>query len=172
MRHRLAAATLGLAALSGAAAADVRLLEAGIICPREARGELIEAPGTEAGHIRRIEEGLVFDLPDRIVPAMDDLSFGFRTALKPGAPPRAVTVVVTHPPMGPRGVEREEWEDVIGIGTNSLNLFTFEEDYEKVPGPWAFSIEIDGVPVVTVPFEVTAGTGRGRVEQACFQFLS
>ncbi|MCK0169392.1 DUF3859 domain-containing protein [Jannaschia sp. S6380] len=172
MRHRLTAALIPLLFCAAAAQAQVRLVEAGIICPREARGELIEAPGTEAGHIRRIEEGMSFDLLDRIVPTMDDLSFGFRTALKPGATTRDVTVVVTHPPMGPRGVEREEWDDVIEAGTESLNLFTFEEDYEKVPGRWTFAIEIDGEPVVTVPFEVTEDTGRGRVEQACFQFLS
>ncbi|CTQ31943.1 DUF3859 domain-containing protein [Jannaschia rubra] len=154
------------------AAAQVRLVGAGIVCPRESRGELVPAPGTEAGHIRRIEEGLIFDLPDRIVPTMDDLSFGFRTALKPGTPTQTVTVVVTHPPMGPRGVEREEWTDVIEPGTQSLNLFTFEEDYEKVPGPWTFAIELDGVPLVEVPFEVTEADGRGRIEQVCFQFLS
>ncbi len=102
---------------------------------------------------------------------MDLLSFGFRTELKPGTPPLDVTVVVTHPPMGERGVEREEWLDVIQPGTTSLNLFTFELDYEKVPGDWAFSIEVDGAPVVTVPFTVTETDGRGAVEQTCFQFL-
>lgn len=162
-----------LSALAAApAAAQVRLVDAGIICPRESRGELVEAPGTEAGHIRRIEEGLSFDLPDRVVPTMDQLSFGFRTELKPGTPALAVTVVVTHPPMGDREVEREEWADVIEPGLSSLNLFTFEEEYEKVPGDWSFSIEVDGDPVVTVPFTVTETAGRGPVELACFQFLA
>lgn len=172
MRHRLTALAAGLALLAVPAAAQVRLIEAGIICPREARGELIEAPGTEAGHIRQIEEGVGFDLFARTVPTMDDLSFGFRTALKPGTGPTPVTVVVTHPPMGPRGVTREEWQDVMVPGETSLNLFTFEMDYEKVEGPWTFSIEIDGAPVVRVPFEVTREGGRGPVERACFQFMS
>ena len=154
------------------ATAQVRLVDAGIICPRESTGELVEAPGTEAGYIRLIQQGQTFDLPDRIVPAMDNLSFGFRTALKPGMPMQDVTVVVTHPPMGDRGVEREEWSDVIEPGSESLNPFTFEMDYEKVPGAWEFSIEVDGTPVVRVPFTVTESEGRGRVEQACFQFLS
>lgn len=178
MRHRLnllrklapACVAAGLCAVP--AAAQVRLVEAGIVCPRQTTGVLVEAPGTEAGVIRQIEERTAFDLPDRTVPTMTDLSFGFRTALKPGAPPQAVTVVVAHPPMGPRGVEREEWDSSLQPGSDILNLFTFERDYEKVTGRWTFSIEIDGNPVVTVPFDVTEEDGRGRVEQACFQFLS
>ncbi|WP_299816237.1 DUF3859 domain-containing protein [uncultured Jannaschia sp.] len=174
MRHRLIPAILTLSgiALPGAAPADVRLLEAGIICPRESTGELVAAPRTEAGQIRLIDETLGFDLPSRTVPTMDDLSFGFRTELEPGVSARDVTIVVTHPPMGAAGMVRQEWDDVLLAGDASLNLFTFEEDYEKVPGTWTFSIEIEGTPVVVVPFEVTETDGRGAVEQVCFQFLS
>ncbi|MFO6465494.1 DUF3859 domain-containing protein [Jannaschia sp. KMU-145] len=172
MRHRLIPLAAALALSGSAAAAQVRLVEAGIVCPRITTGELIEAPGTEAGVIRQIEYGTAFDLNARRVPTMDDLSFGFRTALKDGASTQVVTVVVTHPPMGPRGVEREEWTDTIVAGTTNLNLFTFEHDYEKVTGPWTFAIEIEGVPVVSVPFEVTDEGARGPVEQVCFQFMS
>ncbi|WGH79203.1 DUF3859 domain-containing protein [Jannaschia ovalis] len=172
MRHRLIGLAAGLVLLAGPAAAQVRLLEAGIICPRISTGELVEAPGTEAGHIRRIEEGLGFDLAARTVPTMDNLSFGFRTALKDGAPATDVTIVVTHPPMGPRGVTREEWPDTLFPGQTNLNLFTFELDYEKVPGPWTFAVEVAGRPVVSVPFEVTREGARGPVEAACFQFMS
>ncbi|SDZ55816.1 protein of unknown function [Jannaschia faecimaris] len=158
--------------LASPASAQVRLVDAGIICPRESEGEFVDAPGTESGFIRRIRQGLAFDLPDRTVPTMDQLSFGFRTTLKAGAATTPVTVVVTHPPMGERGIEREEWTDVMTPDASNLNLFTFEMDYEKVPGPWTFSIEIDGQPIVTVPFEVTETENQGRVERACFQFMS
>ncbi len=174
MRHRLIPAILSLvvAASPGDVAADVRLVEAGIICPRESSGELVPAPRTEAGHIRLIDESLGFDLLSRTVPTMDGLSFGFRTELEPGVDLRDVTVVVTHPPMGAAEVVREEWDDVLAANDASLNLFTFEEAYEKVPGIWTFAIEVDGQPVVTVPFEVTKTDGRNEVERACFQFLS
>ncbi|MGB3407985.1 MAG: DUF3859 domain-containing protein [Jannaschia sp.] len=158
--------------MGGASQAQVRLVEAGIICPRISSGTMIEAPGTEAGFIRQIEQGLEFDLADRIVPTMDNLSFGFRTALKEGTEAQDVTVVVTHPPMGPRRVEREEWRDTIYPGVTNMNVFTFEHDYEKVEGGWTFGIEIDGQAVVTVAFEVTRDAARGPVEQACFQFMS
>lgn len=172
MRHRLTALTVLLLAAPLPAAAQVRLVEAGIVCPRETTGDLVEAPGTEAGFIRRIEEATVFDLPDRTVPTMTDLSFGLRTALEPGASATGVTIVITHPPMGPRAVTREAWDDTIEAGADNLNLFTFENDYEKVAGLWTFTVEVDGVPVVSVPFEVTDAGGRGTVERACFQFLS
>ncbi|WP_371156848.1 DUF3859 domain-containing protein [Jannaschia sp. 2305UL9-9] len=176
MRHRLTPSVLGLALLGGVASsplmAQVRLLEAGIICPRISSGELIDAPGTEAGVIRRIEQGLGFDLGARTVPTMTNLSFGFRTTLKPGAPLQPVTIVVTHPPMGDRGITRQEWSDTMWPGDTNLNLFTFEHDYEKVSGPWAFAIEIEGDTVVEVAFEVTEDGGRGPVEAACFQFMS
>lgn len=173
MRDRVTGLAVGLLLLgAGAAAAQVRLVEAGIICPRASSGDLVEAPGTEAGFIRQIEQGLAFDLFSRTVPTMDDLSFGFRTALKEGAAPQDVTIVVTHPPMGARGVVREEWSDTIRPGVANLNLFTFEQEYEKVPGRWTFGIEIDDVPVVTVAFDVTQDGGRGPVERACFRFMS
>ena len=172
MRYRLNLLALCLVLWGGATDAQVRLVEAGIICPRISTGELVEAPGTEAGVIRRIEEGTGFDLFDRIVPTMDNLSFGFRTALKDGAPAQPVTIVVTHPPMGDRAVTREEWPDTLQPGTTNLNLFTFEHDYEKVVGDWTFAIEIDGRTVVSVGFTVTADGGRGPVEQACLQLMS
>ncbi|UWQ17380.1 DUF3859 domain-containing protein [Jannaschia sp. M317] len=173
MCHRLTAAFItGLALWGGAAQAQVRLIEAGIVCPRISVGELVEAPGTEAGVLRRIREGLVFDLNARTVPTMDHLGFGFRTGLKDGAEAQEVTVAVTHPPMGPREIEREEWTTTLWPGESNMNLFTFEEDYEKVPGPWTFSIEQAGRTLVSVTFEVTRDSGQGAVEQACFRFMS
>jgi hypothetical protein len=172
-RIGLAAGLAFLIAGAGEAAAQVRLVEAGIVCPRVTTGELVPAPGTEAGTIRRIDQETSFDLSVRSVPMMDDLSFGIRTALDRADPePRAVTIVVTHPPMGPRGIERQEWEDVLVPGMDSLNLFTFEFPYEKVPGLWVFSVEVEGEPVVAVPFQVGGPDARAPVETVCFRFLS
>jgi hypothetical protein len=163
-----------LAALLAAtpAWAQVQLVEAGIICPRIVTGELVEAPDTEVGAIRRIDQRLAFDLDARDVPTITNLSFGFRVALDPGEGDREVTIVVTHPPMGERGVTRQSWEDQLVAGQSSMSLFTFEFDYEKVPGTWTFAVEVEGEPVVSVPFEVAAPDARGPVEAACFQFMS
>ena len=173
MRPALPTLALMLAALQTSPAfAQVRLIDAGIICPRESSGQLVDAPGTESGFIQQIDQGMTFDLPDRTVPTLDKLSFGFRTGLKPGEPAQEVVVVVTHPPMGVRGQTRQEWSDVITPGATSLNMFTFDEDYEKVVGAWTFSIEIGDQPAVTVAFDVTETENQGRIEQTCFQFLS
>ncbi|MEM7490744.1 MAG: DUF3859 domain-containing protein [Pseudomonadota bacterium] len=158
--------------LTHEASAQVRLIEAGIVCPRETSGELVPAPNTESGVIRQIDRETSFDLNAREVPTIDLLSFGFRTTLKDGVGPQEVAIVVTHPPMGERAVTRQEWVDVLAPGETNLNLFTFEEEYEKVPGPWAFSVEVDGEAVVTVPFMVVADGGRSAVEATCFQFMS
>ncbi|MEM8850019.1 MAG: DUF3859 domain-containing protein [Pseudomonadota bacterium] len=172
MRHRLIGLAILFICAAAPAAAQVRLIEAGIVCPREPSGETVPAPGTEAGVIRQIARETVFDINDRQVPTLPLLSFGFRTAVKDGAGPQDVTVVVTHPPMGERAVTRQEWDDVMWPGDTNLNLFTFEEEYEKVVGPWAFSIEIDGEPVVTVPFMVVPQGTSGPVQDVCFQFMS
>ena len=166
------ALTLALALLAAPATAQVQLLEAGIVCPRIVTGELVEAPDTEVGAIRQISGGIVFDLNARTVPTMSNLSFGIRFGLKPGAAGRDATVVVTHPPMGERGVTRQSWVTDLIPGEDNVNVFTFEFDYEKVPGDWTFGVEIEGQPVITVPFEVGEEGGRGPVEAACFQFMS
>jgi hypothetical protein len=151
--------------------AQVALLEAGVVCPRETTGELLPAPGTEAGAIRMIEQATAFDTDARRVPMLDLLSFGFRVASTADAPQEA-TIVVTHPPMGPRAVTRQEWVDTLWPGEGSLNLFTFEEAYEKVPGPWTFAVEVAGEAVVEVSFDVVPAGASGPVEQVCFQFMS
>jgi hypothetical protein len=163
---------LVLALLALPAAAQVRLIEAGIICPRIVTGELVEAPGTESGNIRMIEQTLAFDLDARAVPTITNLSFGLRFALEPGEPAQDVTIVVTHPPMGERAVTRQSWPDTLVPGEQNMNLFTFEHEHEKVAGPWTFAVEIDGERVLEVPFEVAGPDARGPVEQACFQFMS
>ena len=169
MLPRLAPLVLLLAA---PAAAQVRLVETGIVCPRIVTGEMRPAPDTEFGEIRQIDQPVIFDLDARTVPTMTNLGFGFRIGLEAGQPARDVTIVVTHPPMGPRAVTRQSWSDRLEPGEDSVDLFTFEEDYEKVPGRWTFSVEIDGSVVVEAPFDVVAEGGHGPVEDACFQFMS
>jgi hypothetical protein len=169
MTLRLAAL---LATLALPVSAQVQLIEAGIICPRIVSGEMVEAPDTEVGAIRMIDQALSFDLDARKVPTITNLGFGFRVALEPGIAEQDITIVVTHPPMGERGVTRQAWRDRLVAGETNMNLFTFEFDYEKVPGLWTFSVEVDGEAVVSVPFEVAAEDARGPVEAACFQFMS
>lgn len=161
---------LGLAALP--AAAQVELVEAGVICPRPVTGQLLPAPGMEAGVIRLTEGDVAFDTTARRVPLIDLISFGFRATVGPDEPVQEVTVVITHPPMGERAVTRQEWETVIAPGQVKTSLFTFEVPHEKVPGPWTFGIEREGTRLLDVPFDVVPADGAGPVEAVCFQFMS
>jgi hypothetical protein len=169
MRHRLGP-LLAAALLAGPASAQVALVEAGIVCPREVTGALREAPGTEAGVIRDLDQATEFDLTTRVVPTMPDISFGFRVGATGGAG-EVVSIVVTHPPMGERGVTRQEWTTVLAPGTTALNLFTFEEAYEMVPGPWAFAVEAGGERMAEARFEVTEAPVP-TVEAMCLAVFS
>ena len=168
---RALALLLCLAAPS--AAAQVRLIEAGIVCPAERDGTPTPAPGTEAGFITSIEEGLAFDLPDRVVPTMEKLSFGIRVGLKDGTPLLPIRVVTTHPPMGPRSVTRQTYESDIAPGDASLRIYTFDHGYEMVEGRWTFAIEsLGGDVLLEVPFDVVGRFGNARVDDVCLGNLS
>ncbi|MBM2577190.1 DUF3859 domain-containing protein [Jannaschia sp. Os4] len=155
------------------AAAQVRLVEAGVVCPGERDGVPTAAPGTEAGFITSIEEGIAFDLPDRVVPVMEKLSFGIRVGLKDGAPLLPIRVVTTHPPMGPRGVTRQTYESDLAPGAASLRIYTFDHGYEMVEGRWTFAIEaLSGDVLLEVPFDVVGRFGNARVDAVCLGNLS
>ncbi len=174
MRHRLTAAIHSAAILSAAilsgtafalpATAQVRLLETGIICPDAREGTLAPAPGTIAGHIRRLE-GITFDIPGRTVPLVPGLSFGMRIAVKSDTD-LAVRMVTRHPPMGPEGRTEQTHDLVLPANGTYVRAYAFEFDYEMLPGLWALSVEVDGQPVITVPFEVTA-TPDLRIDRIC-----
>jgi hypothetical protein len=163
---RLACAAL-LCAFAAPAGAQLRLIEAGIVCPAERDGEMAPAPLTELGEIRLIDQDISFDLPDRAVPAIEDLSFGLRVGLPPGAAPVAGMVRVTHPPMGLRGVTEQMWPLTVEPGGDALNLFTFDLPYEFVLGPWRFAVVVEGEEVVSAEFRVGPEGINPRVDAVC-----
>ena len=172
MRARLIPLILTVLA-AAPAAAQVRLVEAGIVCPEiRERAERRPAPDTEAGHVDTLAGEVEFDLPDRAVPLIRHLSFGFRVALDADRPETPLTVVVEHPPFGERQVSRESWVQWVGPGETTMNLFTFDESYEMVAGPWTFAIELDGERLVEVAFEAGVPGAAERVDAVCLSMLS
>jgi hypothetical protein len=167
MRVRALVAAALLGALAAPAGAQLRLVEAGIVCPAEREGEMAPAPLTELGEIRLIDEAVSFDLPDRAVPAVQDLSFGLRVALPEGAAPVAAMMRVTHPPMGPRGVVEQMWPLTVAPGGDALNLFTFDLPHEFVQGPWRFAVVVEGEEVVSAEFRVGPPNSNPRVDSVC-----
>lgn len=144
------------------------VLEAhGVICDIELQGNR-PAPETLSGMLNLIDQDRAIDITTAQVPAELGLSFGIRTTLIPGASVPEVTVVVIHPPMGPEGVTVERWSAAMNFGEASLNLFTFEQDYELVQGDWMFRIERDGRVLLQQSFEVTAPGTVPVVQNACY----
>lgn len=139
----------------------------GVICEVEMQGSR-PAPETLSGILNLIDQDRPIDVVTPQVPAELGLSFGIRAALKAGAAMPDVMVVVTHPPMGPDGVTVEKWAAAMNFGQPSLNLFTFEKEYELVQGAWMFQLESEGEVLLQQPFEVTAPGTVPAVQQTCF----
>lgn len=139
----------------------------GVICEVELQGTR-PAPETLSGQLNLIDQNRTIDVESVQVPAEIGLSFGIRATLSPGAAVPEVTVIVTHPPMGPNGVTVERWTAAMNFGETALNLFTFENDYELVEGAWMFQLEHDGRTLLQQPFEVTAPGSVPAVQKACF----
>ncbi|MGP6087581.1 DUF3859 domain-containing protein [Antarctobacter jejuensis] len=166
---------IAVLALGSAAFADggafveppLQLDSHGVICEVEMQGSR-PAPETLSGLLNLIDQDRPIDVETLQVPAEMGLSFGIRATLTPGATMPEVTVVVTHPPMGVEGVTVERWSAAMNFGEPSLNLFTFERDYELVEGAWMFQLEAEGQILLQQPFQVTAPGTVPAVQQACF----
>ncbi|MBV7397384.1 DUF3859 domain-containing protein [Mameliella sediminis] len=139
----------------------------GVICEVELQGTR-PAPETLSGLLNLVDQDRPIDVETLQIPAEMGLSFGIRASLTAGASVPEVTVVVTHPPMGPTARTVERWQAPMNFGEVSLNLFTFEHDYELLEGAWMFQVEQDGKVLLQQPFTVTAPGTVPAVQQACF----
>jgi hypothetical protein len=166
----IACLTLGSVAMAevGAFSEPPLVLESyGVICDVELQGNR-PAPETYSGTLNLIAQDRAIDVETVQVPAELGLSFGIRAALTPGASVPDVTVIVTHPPMGQNAVTVERWSAAMNFGEASLNLFTFESDYELLEGMWLFQLEREGKVLLQQPFEVTAPGTVPVVQDTCF----
>lgn len=133
-------------------------MEAGILCAPPATGTQ-EAPGTIAGQTNLVDVVPPFVSRSRQVPAALGVGFGVKSAAK-GAPLDVVTIVVTHPPMGPEGVTRQEYTswitsaEIAATEGLSASYYHLEYDYEMVLGDWTFSALLGDEVLWSVAFEV------------------
>ncbi|SFI83791.1 DUF3859 domain-containing protein [Jannaschia pohangensis] len=166
MRNRLTALTFCLALLGGAfpVFAQVQLVETGIICPDTREGRLIDAPGTEAGFVR-VLDGLDFDMPGRIVPLVPDLAFGIRVRLKDDVP-RDVTMITRHPPMGANGVTEQVHISTLPADDTYIRVYSFDFDYEMLPGVWTLAVADGDDLLLSVDFEVVEAYDP-RIDNIC-----
>ena len=65
-----------------------------------------------------------------------------------------MTIIVTHPPMGPEGSTRDTWEGNFFAGSPTASFFRFEYREEQVPGDWTIQAVAGDRVLYTARFEV------------------
>lgn len=163
MKALMIAALIPVQAIS---APEVSLVDFGVICAVELAGQR-DAPLTESGTLNLIDQGREIDVTTTVVPAAIGLSFGIRAqTLSPAG--GSARVVVTHPPMGPRGVTVESWTTPLEKDRAVLNLFSFDHDYELVLGHWTFQLVSSGQVLVEQRFDVVPPLNAPTTMDRCF----
>ena len=160
MRHFAASAALILSAAPAIAqeaagdtvAAVLSHFEAGILCAQEVIGTS-PAPDTVAGITNIIENDPPFVSNGRQVPAVLGVGFGVK-AQSAGIDYPEVTMVLTHPPMGPEGMTRQSYTTSIGTADTSISFYQLEYDYELVIGHWTFTAMAAGKVLYSAGFDV------------------
>lgn len=154
--------------LPGLALADTgtRLVDFGVICAVQHTG-VRTAPLTESGTVNLINDNRKIDVTTSVVPAQIGLSFGIQAETSQRFE-NGIRVVVTHAPMGPRGVTMESWTTPLDRGRPMLSLFSFEHGYELVEGPWVFQLVLNGEVLAEQAFLVVPPEAAPKVMRACF----
>ena len=136
----------------------VTAIEVGIFCSEDT-GERTEAPGTVSGFVDTVRN-VQFKVSTTVVPVAPGFSFGYRATLDPGAFPDAgadgsATVLLTtrHPPFRGNGVTTQIRTSTVFAGGAPATLYSFDYDYEMVPGRWSFEMEREGRTLVRVTFD-------------------
>jgi len=145
-------AILPVAGLAQAISNGTTYFDYGIYCAVETDSQQ-EAKDTISGVINILSETPVFIRKGTIVPAQIGVGFGIHVDI-PDDLSGPVTMATVHPPMGPDGITRETWQTTFTPGQINYSGFTFEFDYELLPGPWQISASIDDRLIYSVDFTV------------------
>jgi len=120
--------------------------------------EIVEAPNTVSGELNLVDGIPVFFRRTTTIPAQIGLSFGVTVDVSPGFIGSAV-IETRHPPMGPEGIETESWVTEFTADSTGYAGFTFDFDYELLPGTWTFVATANGRLIYEVDFEVVRVEG-------------
>lgn len=148
-------------------AAPIEAIEFGVICDYRPDGQEVEAPDTNAGHVRRGGNPITFDIHTDQVPGLLGIAFGIRFLPTTDLGERVVTMITHHPPFGPGYRDTESWRSNITGGVHSARYFYLEYDYELAPGPWAMEVWLDDELVVRQEFTVHTGPAARALLDRC-----
>jgi hypothetical protein len=140
-------------------------LQAGVICAPEVIGQE-PAPDTVAGVSNVIAEDPPFVSETRLVPAVIDVGFAIKARLAAEVL-TDLTVLVTHPPMGPEQVTRQSFSTALDNLDLSVVAWQFEYDYELVEGTWTVAVTDGSEILYSVSFEVVAPQLVPELAAAC-----
>jgi hypothetical protein len=144
----------------------IALLQAGVLCGPEVVGSA-PAPDTIAGETHIVADQPAFIAETLTVPAVLGIGFGLRAqASDPDGLPD-VTIIVTHPPMGPDGITRQSYQSAISGISPSMSFYQFDAAYELVTGRWTFAAEQGGELLFTVSFDVVPPAALPGLASVC-----
>ncbi|MGR3542401.1 MAG: DUF3859 domain-containing protein [Hasllibacter sp.] len=163
-------AALVLAALALPAGAEPRAdpdlfegIDAGLWCASDT-GERETAPGTQSGYIDLVRDP-VLRRETLIVPISPGTTFGIRARFAPAAAGTA-QVVIRHPPFPGLGTTRQEMNPE-PAGGELIAFYTFDFPHEEVPGPWTFTVVVNGEAAASVAFEAVVPGPGARPLDGC-----
>jgi hypothetical protein len=139
--------------------------EAGVFCAPPTAGTN-PAPDTVAGTTHIVDVTPEFLSNSRQVPAVIGLGFGVLAKAKRDDL-RDVTMIVTHPPMGPDGVTRQSFMTSITADIASMTYYQFDRESELLPGVWTLEAVHEGETVYRARFTVVPPEALPAVAAAC-----
>lgn len=141
---------------------SVQLLEFGTF-KKLASHDDVRAPGAIAGARHAVSKVELLECTTNI-PARVGTSFGFRVMM-PGKPSGNVvpcTAKCLHPrltdPSSGHSSEVEEWDTSGLAGEEGYTGYTFDNDWELVPGPWTIQVFVNSKLMIEKIFNVYSPT--------------
>jgi hypothetical protein len=131
----------------------INSVQAGILCAPDPIGS-VPAPNTLAGTTHIIEAEPEFVATITTVPASLGVGFGVKAQARAVDGISEVTMVVTHPPMGPDAVTLQSFQTRINGDNPSLTFYQFDYVYELVIGTWVFTAMSGDESLFSASFEV------------------
>lgn len=119
--------------------------EAGIFCAPPTIGTR-PSPETVAGTTHVVDVTPEILSNTRLVPAEIGFAFGVLARAK-SADLWGLTMIVTHPPMGPDGTTEQRFDTFVGTDAPSATYYQFDHESELLPGRWTLEAR-DGDSVV------------------------
>ena len=124
----------------------------GYFCALEPIGEE-ETGDTVSGSVHFVEGLPIFAAHGPLVPAQLGIGFGVHVLVHTQYAGPAL-IVIEHPPMGPSNVTRQSWPTEFDAKKTSYVGYSFEYEYELLPGTWTMSAQANGRTIYRASFDV------------------